>query len=447
MKDCKRCMIGIGKKKMNRSKIIFKNVSLGFFYKIINLTVVFITIPLLLNYLEKEQYGIWVTIFSLVNIVFFVDAGIGNGLKTKLSEALSLKKYKLAQTYISTAYVFIILIAFIVLLIGATLIFLIDFQHLFNTNISESELKRVLLVALIAVVISFVLNIYKSFYYAVQQSSKVEFALLIYQAIVLASVAILLKYFTGNLFFVALAYGISNIIIGILFTLLFFKKNKNIRPSLHYFKKEKVRDLIGLSLAFFCIQLCMIVIFTTDNLIITNLIGPTEVTNYDIVYKLFQVIITLSVIVQDPLWALYTDAYQKKDYKWIKQTLNRLNKLFLLLIFIVVGLFFLSKPIIKFWIQRELFLSNELLLFMSLFVLIRVYGSIYMHFLNAIGKIKLQVWLYVFGAIVNIPISILFVKYFDLGSSGVILGTIFSILSLSIILPIQSFKILKKQGV
>ena len=50
---------------MDRKKIIFKNVSLSVLYKVINMCIVFTTIPLLLNYLEKELYGIWVTIFSL----------------------------------------------------------------------------------------------------------------------------------------------------------------------------------------------------------------------------------------------------------------------------------------------------------------------------------------------------------------------------------------------
>jgi len=201
---------------------------------------------------------------------------------------------------------------------------------------------------------------------------------------------------------------------------------------------------MGLSLAFFCIQLCMIVIFTTDNLIITNLIGPEEVASYDIVYKLFQVVITISIIAQDPLWALYTDAYQKRDFKWIKQTLNRLNKLFIIFIGCVVLLYFFANPIIKFWIQRDLNISKNLILFMSLFVLVRVYGIIYMNFLNSIGKVKLQMWLYFFGAIVNIPLSIYFVNYCNFGSSGVILGTIISILSLSFILPIQAYRNLRR---
>ena len=429
---------------MNRKKIIFKNVSLGVFYKILNMAIVFTTIPLLLNYLEKEQYGIWVTIFSLVNIVFFVDAGIGNGLKTKLSEALSLKNFKLAKSYISTAYISIFLISVLVLCIGVAGIFLINLQELFNTTIAENELKTVLLVTLFLVTTSFVLNLYKSFYYANQQALKVEFAMLIYQVTVLISTTILLHYFPRKLLFVALFYGSLNILVGLAFTFLFFKKNKKIQPSIAAFSKEKVNDLMSLSLAFFGIQLCMIVIFATDNLIITKLLGPSDVTNYDVVYKLFQVAITISVIAQDPFWALYTDAYQKQDFTWIKKTIIRLNKLFVLFVFIIVGLFFAAKPLIKIWIQRDLLISTSLILFMAIFVIIRVYGIIYMTFLNSIAKVKLQLWLYIFGAIINIPLSIYFVKTVNLGNSGVILGTVFSILSLSLVLPIQTFQILKK---
>lgn len=429
---------------MNRKNVIFKNVSLGVFYKIINMGIVFTTIPLLLNYLEKEQYGIWVTIFSLVNIVFFVDAGIGNGLKTKLSEALSLNNFKLAKTYISTAYISISLISIIVFCVGTILVFCINLQDIFNTNIPENELKTLLLITLSLVITSFVLNLYKSFYYANQQTAKVELAMLIYQISVLCATVLLLHFFPRKLLYVALFYGSLNIFVGLIFTFLFFKKNKHLKPTIASFSKEKVKDLMGLSLAFFGIQLCMIVVFTTDNLIISNLLGPSEVTNYDVVYKLFQVIITISVIAQDPFWALYTDAFQKKDFNWIKKTIIRLNKIFILFIIIVFLLFLASETIIKFWVQRDLSISRSLLLFIAIFVLVRVYGTIYMTFLNSIGKVKLQLWLYVFGAIINIPLSIYFVKQCSLGSSGVILGSIFSILSLSLILPIQTYRILKR---
>jgi O-antigen/teichoic acid export membrane protein len=149
---------------------------------------------------------------------------------------------------------------------------------------------------------------------------------------------------------------------------------------------------------------------------------------------------------QDSLWTLYTDAYQNKDFKWIKKTLIRLNKLFLIFVLVVVVFAFISKPIIKLWIQRDLLISDNLIIFMSIYVLVRVYGLIYMNFLNAIGKIKLQMKLYILGALLNIPLSIYFVKYLNLGNSGVILGTVFSIICLTIILPFQTFKILKSNN-
>lgn len=432
---------------MDRKNILVKNVSLGLIYKVINMVIVFTTIPLLLNYLEKELYGVWVTIFSLVNIVLFVDGGIGNGLKTKLSEALSLQKYHLAKTYISTAYLSISVISATIFIISSIFIYFSNPQEIFNTTLlSNLELKIILFITLLLVVFGFILNLYKSFYYANQQASKVEFAALIYQLIIITIVAILINFCTRNLLFVALIYGVSNVVVGFYFTIRFFVNNNQIKPSIKFFSKEKIKSLMGLSLEFFVIQLCMIVIFTTDNLIITNLIGPEEVTTYDIVLKLFQVVLTLSVILQDPLWAIYTDAYQKKDFHWIKKTIIRLNKLFVVFIFLVLIFFAISRPLIKFWTQRDLEISDNLLIFMMIFLLIRVYGTIYMNFLNAIGKIKTQMWLFIFGAIINIPLSIYFIKYLNFGNSGVILGTVFSVLSLSIILPIQTYKILSKES-
>jgi len=430
---------------MDRKQIIFKNISLGVLYKILNIGIVFITIPLLLDYLGKEHYGIWATIFSVVNIVFFVDAGIGNGLKTKLSEALSNKNYTLAKTYISTAYISISLIALIVFIVGICMIININLQSLFNTTVlSNTELRYILSITLLLVCIVFVLNLHKSFFYANQQSSKVELAMLAYQIILLIVIAFLWHFYSKDLMAIALLYGLANIFIGLIFTYLFFKKNKNILPSFKSFSKDRINELMGLSLSFFVIQLSMIIIFTTDNLIITNLIGPKEVTNYDIVSKLFQFVITFTIILQDPLWALYTDAYQKKDITWIRKTLIKVNKLFLFFAVFVILIYFITKPFVKLWTQKDLEISESLLIMVSIFVLVRVYGIIYMNFLNAIGTIKLQMWLYLFGALINIPLSIFFVKNMNLGSSGVVLGTILSILALSIALPIQTFKKLRK---
>ena len=431
---------------MNRGKIIKKNLSLGLLFKILNMGIVYFTIPFLLQYLGNENYGVWVTVFSIINILFFVDAGIVNGLKTKLSLALSLGKQKIAQEYISTAYISIFSISILFFLVGFFVIQNVNLTNLLNTEngITEDNLKQVFLITLIFVVFNFFLSIYKSLYYAVNKSAKVELSLLLYQLIIFCLVYYSLQNLQSSLQNVAIYYGMSNLIISVLFSYFFFRKRQHLVPSFTFFNKNIIKELMSLSIDFFIIQLSMIVIFTTDNILISNLLGPKEVTNYDVVLKLFQVLITISFIILDPFWALFSDAFQKKDFIWIKATIKRLNKLFIILLFSVVVLVYISPKIIALWIGENIQVNQALVYSMGVFVIVRVYGAIYMYFLNGIGEIKLQKWLYIFGAIINIPISIILVKYYHLGTSGIIIGTIISILANTIILPIQTNKILKK---
>lgn len=432
---------------MNRRIIIIQNVSLSFVFKILNMGVVYFTIPFLLQYLGQTNYGIWVTIFSIVNILFFVDAGIANGLKTKLTEALSLKNYKLAKEYISTAYGSIFFISFIFLLIGAFILKNVNLSNLLNTgtSITNEKLVSIFFIALIFIVSNFILSLYKTLFYSIQKSAVVEFSMFLYQILVLGLIYYAVNNLQTSILYVAYFYGFSNVIISLIFNFVFFYTRQQILPSIKFFKKNKIKELMGLSLGFFIIQLCMIIIFTTDNLIISNLLGPNEVTGYDIVLKLFQVISILSIVMLEPFWALFTDAFQKKDIFWIKKTLLKLNKIFLLVITGTLLLVFLTEEIVSLWIGENFTIKNKLKYFMGVFVLVRVYPVMYMFFLNAIGKINLQVFLYLFGAIINIPLSILFIKYFNLGVSGVILGTICSIFSMIILLPYQTIKILRQQ--
>ena len=47
----------------------------------------FISIPLTLKYLDKERYGLWMTISTFVTMLSFADLGVGNGLRIGLPSA------------------------------------------------------------------------------------------------------------------------------------------------------------------------------------------------------------------------------------------------------------------------------------------------------------------------------------------------------------------------
>ncbi|NDK17646.1 MAG: hypothetical protein CO023_00260 [Flavobacteriales bacterium CG_4_9_14_0_2_um_filter_35_242] len=432
---------------MIKNKILKSNIFYSMVWRGINTLFMYLTVPFLLNYLGNQYYGVWVTIYGLLITAYFMDIGITLGLKNKLAVALSNKNYILAKTLISTAYISISIISLFLIIVGFLFVYSFKMNQIFNINIAEHSMKLIVLVNIVLVVFSVTLNIYKSIYLAFQKASKIEFAMATYQGFVFLQIVLLPLFIENSLLMVSLIYGITNLLIGFVFTVIFFNSNKSIRPSFNSFKINQVKELMGLSLNFFVIQLSLIVILTTDNLIITNLINPESTTVYSIVYKVFQPFLIASTLIFTPLWTLFTDAYNNKDFEWIKKTLRRLNLLFMALILGVILVSFNFNRIINFWIHKELNYSNSLILFMAIFVLIRIYGDIYMTFLNGISQIKLQMWLYVFGAIINIPLSIIFIKYYHLGSSGVILATCISLFGLAIAMPIQSLKILKSTDV
>ena len=86
----------------NRTKIIKKNIIYSFLLKILSIGLSFILLPLTVHYLTEVEYGIWVTLFTVMNWVNFLDMGLGLGLRNKLAEAVSRNNLSEIKTYLST---------------------------------------------------------------------------------------------------------------------------------------------------------------------------------------------------------------------------------------------------------------------------------------------------------------------------------------------------------
>jgi Na+-driven multidrug efflux pump len=64
--------------------------------------------------------------------------------------------------------------------------------------------------------------------------------------------------------------------------------------------------------------------------------------------------------------------------------------------------------------------------------------------MNGAGIIKLQLFVAALGAILNIPLSVIFAKYCDMGIFGIKLATLLCAMLTSIAMPIQAIIYLKR---
>ena len=90
--------------KFNKLKV---SVIANLVSKVISIVFSLSLVPLLLNYLGVEGYGIWLTIYAFVGWLNMFDFGLGNGLKLKLTEAFSKKRNKDIIKLISSSYIII----------------------------------------------------------------------------------------------------------------------------------------------------------------------------------------------------------------------------------------------------------------------------------------------------------------------------------------------------
>ena len=90
-----------------------KNILQIFFLRGIGVLITFLLVPITLDYLKPSEYGVWLTLSSIIVWIDFFDIGIGHGLRNKLSEAIANDNFILAKQYVSTTFVFLCIISLI----------------------------------------------------------------------------------------------------------------------------------------------------------------------------------------------------------------------------------------------------------------------------------------------------------------------------------------------
>jgi len=428
----------------NRTKNYFKQLKGSLLFKILAIGCSFLIIPLMIKYLGNEQYGIWSTLLSIVSWIVLFDIGIGNGLRNKISEALAKDDNQEAQNYISTAYVMIGLISVLLLLVFLLASSFISWQSVFNTVVlSNEELKDIVNITASFLFVNFWLSLINQVFNGLQKTSIVVFNQFLSNAFALICVVVLYSNFESSLFKLAFVYGLSLVMASVLLSIWFYAKNREFIPKIQNYGKKYVKSITSLGFQFFVIQIAVVVIFTTDKILITQLFGPEYVTSYDVVFKLFSIITIAHSLLMAPLWSAYSDAYHRNDMEWIKKTIKNQLKIYILFIVATIALGFLAKPIIGLWIGKEVFIDNMLIIAMCCFILVSTWNNIFAFFINATNKLNIQINTSIIAMVINIPLSILFVRFFEMGVYGIVLATCVSLSFFAFFGSLQTLIILK----
>jgi O-antigen/teichoic acid export membrane protein len=420
-----------------------KNIIASFCLKAVSIAVSLLLVPLTLRYLNPTEYGIWLTLSSILTWINFFDIGLGNGLRNKLTEALSFRNIEKAKVYVSTTFaiLFLIMAVFFVMFISVNP--LLDWSAILKTSPEASQgLSSVVVVVFAFFCLQFIFKTVGIIFIAQQKPALNDLLGVLGNVLSLIIIYILTLCTSGSLYKVAVAFSAAPLVVFLLayIFVFYFSKYQFLRPTWGNVKKSSVEELMGLGVQFFLIQVAGLIMHATSNLIIIQTLGAEEVTVYNVAYRYFSIAIMVFSIIQSSLWNMYTDAWVKQDYGWIKRIIKKMIKMWILLSGTAFLMLLISNFIYRMWIGEDVTIPFTLSLWLAVLVVVNNWSSLWVNLINGIGKLRLQLYTSVFSSVAYIPIALLFCKQF--GITGIVLSSIVAMLPGVLICPIQFNKII-----
>lgn len=375
-----------------RNKMLFRNILFSGVLKSIGLLSSLLIVPVTINYLDNEVYGIWMTITSILYWIGAFDIGLGNGMRNYLTERISIGDYAGSRKYLATTFTLLSLIAVVLFIIILIPIFTLNFNWVFNTsNIDNEILRNAVLVAVFFTLLNFVLKNIGLIFVALQKYALNDFLNISGNVLSLLIIYLLTQCTTGNLMYVVIIYTSTYTIIYAFAFIPIFRKYPQLRPTSLDFDKTIGRQIVKKGLGFFVIQITScLVIFGAANFFIAQYCGPTEVTVYNIAYKYFNLLVIAYTILISPMWNAYTDAYVRNEMQWVRRNFNRTLMFWGLSVVAGLLMLMLCQTFYHLWVGHQVTVpfsvSLSVLVYVSMFNL----NNCATFLINGLNKIRVQ---------------------------------------------------------
>lgn len=415
--------------------VIAKNMAISTVCKPFSMIISYLYVPIVLNYLGVEKYGVWATILTILSWIGYFDIGIGNGLRNKLTESLS-KMDGQSRKLVSSAYAFTAVLMIVVSILFSIVASFTNWNRVFGVSDITENLEAVVIISICFMSLNFILSICKNVLYALQKAADVSFIELATQILNMVGVIVAMQFVKSNLFVMALVYGSSMLMVNFVASIIIYSKNSNVRPEIKEINVKVGKSITNLGMQFFVIQICALVLFTTDSLIISFFYGAANVTPYNTVNKLFNIIIGVFSALLAPVWSNVTKLKAEENYDEIKSLIRKLHIIMIPFVLGTVLLMLIFRPITKLWLGQDLAYSTPLILFGALYCLLTIWCNTYAAISNGMEILKPSMLIACIQAVVNIPLSLFMAEKLGLYSAGVMGGTVGSMLISAIVIPL-----------
>lgn len=394
--------------------------------KFASVAMVLITIPLTIDYLGPERFGVWMMVTSFVAILSFADLGIGNGLMTTIAKASGNDDPEALSKLISSGVSVLTVIGVVLLALFILVNPIVPWPAVFNveSSLAQKEVGPAMIVFVVCIALSMPAGVVRRVQMGLQQGFVSNLWQSLGSLFALLAIILAISFSAGLHWLIAGLLG-GPLLAAILNSLVYFSRSPAfLRPKFAHIQTSVVRQLVHTGFLFFILQLALAVGVSADNIIIAQIHGADAVGEYAVHAKLFAIIIVVVSMAMSPFWPAYGEALARGDHAWVKRTLVITLGSSGLLALLISGLVVvLAGPLLNIWIGGAVKPNIVLLFGFALWTVMQVMGSALAMFLNGSGIIVVQIFVALAFAGLSLVLKLVFGSS-ELGTSGVVWGGI-----------------------
>ncbi|MBU0633902.1 MAG: hypothetical protein KKB82_06815 [Candidatus Omnitrophica bacterium] len=419
-----------------RKKVFFLGAGAGYLYNFISVSISLISIPMSLTYFGVERYGAFAIITTLLIYLSITNLGISTAAGILTAKALD----KLEQLkIIAKAFVLVTLIAIVffgILAFFTRYPFWIKIIGKIPAHIHDEVAKAAFFAAAL-----FLFNLpFALFLQGFVAIQKVYIARLYdISAIIFSFLALIITVFSQrSIVYYFVLKGVFTLIISIISVIHFnFFEKDNLRTLKYSFNKLfqpastyefSTKSILVTGFRIFACGIAALVVWHTDNLVISNIIGLKAVTPYNITFRLIAGMFVIFTTLNMALNPMYGKAFAAKDYKWIENNYNRITAIEQILgglVWIVAVAF--TKDIINLLTGPSGYAGMLVVFALGGYGYSLSLVHAHSGLLSSINEIKNAVYIGWSEAAANLIFSLILIRF--LGIGGVALGTFLAALS------------------
>lgn len=384
--------------------------------------------PVLISYLGGEAYGLYAAVGSVMAYLFVLNLGTGYAVPKYVAECWARKDIDGLRRLTSSFFCAFLALALMLVLLGV--LCLPHLHYLFKTSPGLVRLVQVvffLTVVNFAIILPF--GVLGGVLYGIQEVHINYWLDTLFHILHLLAAYVVLKLGYGLVAVTLGALG-ARVVVTLLLIRLVQQRCPGVSVRLRWVNRKLLKDLLTPAFHYLAINVSTLLIFSTDNLVISSLAGVSAVTAFSVASKLCRLPQGLIFSLGRVLFPHISELDALNNVARLRTVHTQLIKYSLLMalaIFTITAAF--GKKVIELWVGPENFAGLPVLLTFCVLIPVNTVVQSSLVVLMGMARHSRLSWLLMVEGLVNVALSVVLLRF--IGVLGVALGTLISRLAIS----------------